>query len=67
MFPGNTEVPDGVDNHCDGRVDEGCSDEGLAIPDVGGCGCATGANLGGALAGLAAALVVRRRRTTPRG
>jgi len=72
-FPGATEFCDGVDNNCDGVVDEGCevlvSDTG--VPKDAGCACATSpdsrsssgrAGLAGAFALFVGLLGLGRRR-----
>ena len=64
-YPGNPErCGDGVDNDCDGFVDDLDAD---CIPKGGGgCGAVPGAAPLGGLAGLALLLTARRRRRPPR-
>ena len=62
IHPGAVEDCDGVDNNCDGTVDEGC-DEGNAVdgkdPE---CGCGTPLGLASVPPLLLAFLTVARRR-----
>jgi hypothetical protein len=62
--PGFLEDCDGVDNNCEGTIDEGCGDDVVvdtdAAPDGKGCGCDAGA-AGGAWLAAIALLALRRR------
>ena len=52
-----------MDNNCNGQIDEGCSNQGLGVKDVGGCNCdGTGGGLGGLLWILGVSGLLWRRR-----
>ena len=60
-----TEVCDGLDNNCNGSVDEisGCEDLDTPLdPKLGGCGCQTGPTESGAVVLMLGLLGLRRRR-----
>lgn len=61
VHPGANEICNGVDDDCDGLVDEGCPDEGGE-----GCGCAHDSNSSHmALLGMALLGLANRRRQAP--
>ncbi|MFM2162457.1 MAG: hypothetical protein RLZZ383_1969, partial [Pseudomonadota bacterium] len=55
---------DGLDNDCDGAVDEGCADTGDEVAPATECGCDGGprGSTSGLLAATLAALALVRRR-----
>lgn len=63
--PGAAEWCNGIDDNCDGEVDEGCESDtadAAAAKDPGACGCGTTDAASAAGLFLAAAALVRRRR-----